>query len=211
MEFSNNGITIKIYHTEYNLENIQAHRQITIPKIIFLDDRLRRLSYDKMRYDEHQVKRVFKGQTYLTFKVAQSFTDKGSMSLRIAEDDTSDYDALVKVSKREIRTKYPSLRIASKKEVYNQAKNECQDFLGEYEAILNGNVFSIIITDDVNGNTKEIPVLISGADIFSANLRTSTKDLFDIQDKRFKDFLTELFKQEEFRKMFNRFNNKIDF
>ena len=122
-----------------------------------------------------------------------------------------DYDALVKVSKREIRTKYSSLRIASKEEVYNQAKNECQDFLSEYEAILNGNVFSIIITDDVNGNTKEIPVLISGADIFSANLRTSTKDLFDIKDKRFKDFLTELFKQEEFRKMFNRFNNKIDF
>ena len=211
MEFSNNGITIKIYHTEYNLENIQAHRQITIPKIIFLDDRLRRLSYDKMRYDEHQIKSVFKGQTYLTFKVVQSFTDNGSMSLRMTEDDTSDYDALVKVSKREIRTKYSSLRIASKEEVYNQAKNECQDFLSEYEAILNGNVFSIIITDDVNGNTKEIPVLISDADIFSANLRTSTKDLFDIKDKRFKDFLTELFKQEEFRKMFNRFNNKIDF
>lgn len=211
MEFRNNGITIKIYHTEYNLENIQAHRQITIPKIIFLDDRLRRLSHDNMRYDEHQVKRVFKGQTYFTFKVVQSFTDNGSMSLRMVEDDTSDYDALVKVSKREIRTKYSSLRIASKEEVYNQAKNECQDFLGEYEAILNGNVFSIIITDDVNGNTKEIPVLISGADIFSANLRTSTKDLFDIKDKRFKDFLTELFKQEEFRKMFNRFNNKIDF
>ena len=211
MEFRNNGITIKIYHTEYNLENIQAHRQITIPKIIFLDDRLRRLSYDKMRYDEYQIKRVFKGQTYLSFKVVQSFTDNGSMSLRMTEDDTSDYDALVKVSKREIRTKYSSLRIASKEEVYNQAKNECQDFLSEYEAILNGNVFSIIITDDVNGNTKEIPVLISGADIFSANLRTSTKDLFDIKDKRFKDFLTELFKQEEFRKMFNRFNNKIDF
>ena len=211
MEFRNNGITIKIYHTEYNLENIQAHRQITIPKIIFLDDRLRRLSHDNMRYDEHQVKRVFKGQTYFTFKVVQSFTDNGSMSLRMVEDDTSDYDALVKVSKREIRTKYSSLRIASKEEVYNQAKNECQDFLGEYEAILNGNVFSVIITDDVNGNTKEIPVLISGADIFSANLRTSTKDLFGIKDKRFKDFLTELFKQEEFRKMFNRFNNKIDF
>ena len=61
MEFRNNGITIKIYHTEYNLENIQSHRQITIPKIIFLDDRLRRLSYDKMRYDEHQIKRIKNG------------------------------------------------------------------------------------------------------------------------------------------------------
>lgn len=211
MEYTSNGITIKINHRDFKIDDIQEYTRKSIPKIIFKDEKFRKYSYDEMPYDGHQIRKLFKGQTYITFNVLQTLNKDGSVSLNLINNDKIN-NALVKVSKRDIRTEYPFLRIASKEDVYDRANNECKWFLREYEDILNGNTFSIEIIDNINGKSKEIPTFIGNEMVFHTDLADKVSEIFDLIESngRLKCSLDELFKQEEFKQLFNHTNNSIE-
>lgn len=211
MEYSSNGITIKINHRNFKLNDIQEYTMKSLPKIIFKDEKFRKFSYNEIPYDEHQIRRLFKGQTYITFNVLQAFNKDGSISLNFINDDKIS-NVLVKISKRDIRTEYPFLRIANKKDVYDMANGDCKWFIKEYENILNGNTFSIEIIDSLNDKNKEIPTFIGDERSFRTFLVDEVSEIFDLLEGngRLNRFLNELFKQEEFKRLFNHTNNSIN-
>lgn len=204
MEYTSNGITIKIERKELNTDDIKQYLRDKLPKIIFKDEDYRLLSYEEMKYDEHQLKKIFKGQTYITFNVIHNFTN----GFKIVSDKT-DCNALVKVSKRDIRTKYPLLRIAAKEDVYEQAKCECEQFLNEYEALLNDYVFDVVIADNDKKYLKEVKI-IADKDAFIDKVITEYKsDITFVSertlvpfDNRIDKLMTELYKQSEYNRLF---------
>lgn len=207
MEFSKDGVTIYLKHKSFGYNDMRLFILNHIPKIIFKDQRLRKLSYIDIDFNEHQIKRHFKGQTYITFKVIQTFDDNGSIRLKMASDNTTDYNALVMASKRDIRTIYPHLKLANKEYVYQQAKIDCEEFLKDYENLLNGNIFSLKITYNDNNTINSIPLLMTNTKDFTMDV---ISNIGIIQGKAVLA-VEEMTKTEEFKEMFNRFDNRIDF
>lgn len=207
MEFSKDGVTIYLKHKSFGYNDMRLFILNHIPKIIFKDQRLRKLSYIDVDFNEHQIKRHFKGQTYITFKVIQTFDDNGSIMLKMASKNAKDYNALVMASKREIRTVYPHLKLANKEYVYQQAKTECEEYLKDYKNLLNGNIFSIEIENKDDNNNEKIPLLITDLESFPNDV------LSHIELMQSKAILAveEMTKTEKFKEMFNRFDNRIDF
>lgn len=207
MKFSKDGITIHLKYKSFGYHDMRLFILNHVPKIIFKDQRLRKLSYIDIDFNEHQIKRHFKGQTYITFKVIQTFNDNGSIRLKMVPKDTKDYNALVMASKREIRTVYPHLKLANKEYVYQQAKTECEEYLKDYENLLNGNIFSIEIENKDNNSNEKIPLLITGIESFSNDVLSH----IELMQSKVILAVEEMTKIEEFKGMFNRFDNRIDF
>lgn len=208
MEFEKSGITLKIDLKSFGIGDAQSFNQENIPKLIFKDARFRNISYNGMEFSEHELKRRFKGQSHVTFGIIQTFTESGSMKLEIASEGDNDYNALALVSKRDIRTKYPQLKLANKELVYDQAKRECIQYLNEYENILNGNIFSVEILDSYNDDKiGSIEILLSNKEDFVSKVLTILGNV----GWRTENALMELSNQDEFKKMFDRFDNRIEF
>lgn len=203
MKFSKDGVTIHLKHKSFGYNDMRLFILNHIPKMIFKDPRLRKLSYIDIDFNEHQIKRHFRGQTYITFKVIQTFDDNGSIRLKMISKDAKDYNALVMASKREIRTVYPHLKLANKEYVYQQAKTECEEYLKDYENLLNGNIFSM----EIDNSNEKIPLLITGTESFAADVLSH----IELMQGKVLLAVEEMTKTEEFKEMFNRFDNRINF
>lgn len=207
MKFSKDGVTIHLKRKSFGYNDMRLFILNHILKIIFKDQKLRKLSYIDIDFNEHQIKRHFKGQTYITFKVIQTFDDNGSIRLKMASNDAKDYNALVMASKREIRTVYPHLKLANKEYVYQQAKTECEEYLKDYESLLNGNIFSMEIENKDDNSNEKIPLLITDIESFSIDVLSH----IELMQGKAVSVVEEMTKTEEFKEMFNRFDNRIDF
>lgn len=207
MEFNKDGITIHLKHKSFVYNDMRLFILNHILKIIFKDQRLRKLSYIDIDFNEHQIKRHFKGQTFITFKVIQTFDDNGSIRLKMASKDTKDYNTLVMASKREIRTVYPHLKLANKEYVHQQAKIECERYLKDYENLLNGNIFSMEIENKDDNSNEKIPLLITDTESFTVDVLSH----IELMPSKVILAVEEMTKTEEFKEMFNRFDNRIDF
>lgn len=192
------NINIEINPSYITKENFRLSIDERIPKLIFKDDKYKKFSYQEIKYDEKELKRRFKGQSYISIPFIILTDNNGVVSLKTTSDEINS-DGVVKVSKREIRTHYQYLRVASKDAVLDCAKENIEETISYYSAILNGNIFDICIRYK-NYEPIRLSHIVANQDDFIKKVLTD----LPIIDEELDELILQLNKNTDFIHLFNR-------
>lgn len=142
--------------------------------------------------DEHELNRLYKGQTYITIPFKYNVGDDELVCFKRLAKDAKDYNGLMKISKRFIRNYY-GLKTASKEAVLCKAYEIIDSFLSDYSCMLNDYIFDITISNDTT--RMEFSRFLCDKEHFVEKLTRAA-------DKDFKDTIEEFSKSDEFISLF---------
>ena len=133
-----------------------------IVKFIFFDKQYADISSDDTINEIHKFKSKYRGNTYVRIPIS-FLKEDGNDYVRgiVIDENTNNMDGYVVVSKHDLHYNYKDMRYATKEKRVTFGTQMCKKSLTEYNNILNGNIFKIIITD-TNKNEILCNKIVSG-------------------------------------------------
>ena len=133
-----------------------------IVKFIFFDKQYADISSDDTINEIHKFKSKYRGNTYVRLPMSL-LKEEGYDYVRgiVIDENTNHIDGYVVVSKHDLYDNYKDMRYATKEKRVTFGTQLCKKSLTEYNNILNGNIFKIIITD-TNKNDILCNKIVSG-------------------------------------------------
>lgn len=129
---------------------VSSYLKNSFVKYVFLKDKLKAFSSDPCVLEIHKFKAKYRGNTYIRIPlmVAQGEDDKYIKGFKQIENADMG-DGFMLVSKHDLRDSFKEMKYATKEERIKFGTDLCKRCLEEYNQVLSGNVFRIIITDIV--------------------------------------------------------------
>ena len=133
-----------------------------IVKFIFFDKQYADISSDDTVNEIHKFKAKYRGNTYIRLPISLLKED-GNDYVRgiIIDENTNHMDGYVVVSKHDLHYNYKDMRYATKEKRVTFGTQLCKEYLSQYNNILSGDIFRVIITD-TNKNEILCNKIVSG-------------------------------------------------
>lgn len=157
----------------------KSYLRNSIVKYIFLNKEYESLSSDTSVTEIHKFKAKYRGNTYIRFPLAAVKHEDDKYINGFREAESNDLaDGFAVVSKHDIREHYCHLRYASKNERVVFGIQLCKKCLKEYNDVLSGDVFKLVITEEGNNDILYNNIVIGTdtlSDIISKNISSCKK------------------------------------
>ena len=139
---------IEIARCVIDKEAINSFINGNIVKFIFFDKQYADISSDDTINEIHKFKAKYRGNTYvrIPISIVKKDGDKYVKGIVIVED-TINPDGYVVVSKHDLYYNYKDMRYAPKEKRITFGTYLCKEVLSQYNSILSGDIFSVVITD----------------------------------------------------------------
>ena len=133
-----------------------------IVKFIFFDKQYADISSDDTINEIHKFKSKYRGNTYVRIPIS-FLKEDGNDYVRgiVIDENTNHIDGYVVVSKHDLYYNYKDMRYATKEKRVTFGTQMCKKSLTEYNNILSGDIFRVIITD-TNKNEILCNKIVSG-------------------------------------------------
>lgn len=155
-----------------------------IVKFIFFDKQYADISSDDTINEIHKFKSKYRGNTYVRLPMSL-LKEEGYDYVRgiVIDENTNHIDGYVVVSKHDLYDNYKDMRYATKEKRVTFGTQLCKKSLTEYNNILNGNIFKIIITD-TNKNEILCDKIVSG--------QLLVKELVNLDDNELQEIINKM-------------------
>lgn len=133
-----------------------------IVKFIFFDKQYADISSDDTINEIHKFKSKYRGNTYVRIPIS-FLKEDGNDYVRgiVIDENTNNMDGYVVVSKHDLHYNYKDMRYATKEKRVTFGTQLCKEYLSQYNNILSGDIFRVIITD-TNKNEILCNKIVSG-------------------------------------------------
>lgn len=139
---------IEIARCVIDKEAINSFINGNIVKFIFFDKQYADISSDDTINEIHKFKAKYRGNTYVRIPISIVKEDgKNYVKGIVIDEDTDNPDGYVVVSKHDLYYNYKDMRYATKEKRITFGTYLCEEALSQYNSILSGDIFSVIITD----------------------------------------------------------------
>lgn len=153
---------IEIARCVIDKEAIDSFINGNIVKFIFFDKQYADISSDDTINEIHKFKAKYRGNTYVRIPISILKEDGDDYVKGIViDEDTKNTDGYVVVSKHDLYYNYKDMRYATKEKRITFGTLLCKEALSQYDSILSGDIFNVIITD-TNKNEILYNKIISG-------------------------------------------------
>jgi len=139
---------IEIARCVIDKEAINSFINGNIVKFIFFDKQYADISSDDTINEIHKFKAKYRGNTYvrIPISIVKKDGDKYVKDI-VIDEDTNNPDGYVVVSKHDLYYNYKDMRYATKEKRITFGTHLCEEALSQYNSILSGDIFNVIITD----------------------------------------------------------------
>lgn len=153
-----------------------------IVKFIFFDKQYADISSDDIIHEIHKFKAKYRGNTYIRLPLCVIKEDDYVRGI-VIDETTNNPDGYVVVSKHDLYYNYKEMRYTTKEKRVIFGTQLCKKSLSEYNGILIGDIFKVIITDT---NKDEIlcDKIISG--------KLSVKDMVNFEDDELQETINRM-------------------
>lgn len=139
---------IEIARCVIDKEAINSFINGNIVKFIFFDKQYADISSDDTINEIHKFKAKYRGNTYVRIPISIVKEDGEDYAKGIViDEDTNNTDGYVVVSKHDLYYNYKDMRYATKEKRITFGTYLCEEALSQYNSILSGDIFNVIITD----------------------------------------------------------------
>ena len=139
---------IEIARCVIDKEAINSFINGNIVKFIFFDKQYADISSDDTINEIHKFKAKYRGNTYVRIPIS-ILKEDGEDYVKgiVIDEDTDNPDGYVVVSKHDLYYNYKDMRHATKEKRITFGTQLCEEALSQYNSILSGDIFNVIITD----------------------------------------------------------------
>ena len=139
---------IEIARCVIDKEAIDSFIDGNIVKFIFFDKQYADISSDDTINEIHKFKAKYRGNTYVRIPISIVKEDgEDYVKGIVIDEDTDNPDGYVVVSKHDLYYNYKDMRHATKEKRITFGTQLCEEALSQYNSILSGDIFNVIITD----------------------------------------------------------------
>lgn len=180
-QYKNYNIEIARCVIDKNVINSFINNNIV--KFIFFDKQYADISSDDTINEIHKFKAKYRGNTYIRIPIS-ILKEDGDDYVRgiVINENTNHNDGYVVVSKHDLYYNYKDMRYATKEKRVTFGTQLCKESLSQYNSILSGDIFSVIITD-TNKNETLCNKIVSGKLLVKELLNFDDEELQEIINK----------------------------
>lgn len=155
---------VEIIRGVINNDAIASFLKNSVVKYIFLNNEYKNLSSEPSVSEIHKFKAKYRGNTYIRIPLVavQHEDDKYIRGFREIQD-IGLADGFAVVSKHDLREQYKHLKYANREKRVDFGTELCKEHLEEYNNVLSGEVFKLVIKEDKN-NTIVYDKIVIGID-----------------------------------------------
>ena len=155
-----------------------------IVKFIFFDKQYADISSDDTINEIHKFKSKYRGNTYVRLPMS-ILKEEGYDYVRgiVIDENTNNIDGYVVVSKHDLYDNYKDMRYATKEKRVTFGTRLCKEYLSQYNNILSGDIFRVIITD-TNKNETLCNKIVSG--------KLLVEELVNFNDDKLQEIINKL-------------------
>ncbi len=155
-----------------------------IVKFIFFDKQYADISSDDTINEIHKFKSKYRGNTYVRIPIS-FLKEDGNDYVRgiVIDENTNNMDGYVVVSKHDLHYNYKDMRYATKEKRVTFGTQMCKKSLTEYNNILSGDIFRVIITD-TNKNEILCNKIVSG--------KLLVEELVNFEDDKLQEIINKM-------------------
>ena len=155
-----------------------------IVKFIFFDKQYADISSDDTINEIHKFKSKYRGNTYVRIPIS-FLKEDGNDYVRgiVIDENTNHMDGYVVVSKHDLYYNYKDMRYATKEKRVTFGTQMCKKSLTEYNNILSGDIFRVIITD-TNKNEILCNKIVSG--------KLLVEELVNFEDDKLQEIINKM-------------------
>ena len=139
---------IEIARCVIDKEAINSFINGNIVKFIFFDKQYADISSDDTINEIHKFKAKYRGNTYVRIPISIVKEDgKDYVKGIVIDEDTNNPDGYVVVSKHDLYYNYKDMSNDPQEKSITFGTQLCEEALSQYNSILSGDIFNVIITD----------------------------------------------------------------
>ena len=180
LEKENGRYKVQVYKKDFSLDLLNEYYQKAIVHLVIMDNEYDRFGSEQNINNIHDLKKRFRGQTYLFYPIVFDSSD----FIQTDEDKCIGY---ILISKRDLRTNFPSLKLQKTEYVKEIAYEIVRTMIHDLKLLMNGDVYHVVINR--NGEEYRFDNVIA-KDI--ADLFGKIVDKVDFIDYDFDKFIGEI-------------------
>lgn len=143
-------------------------------KIVILrkvNEKLKNVSaHDKIN-NLFDLRRKYSKKSYAVFNIR--YDELSGFSIT---DEKNEYDGIIAISKRYIRTQYRSLKLTTSENVMNFAQQLCKNFIGMYaKSVIDGKCYDVLIKNEQQIILKQKNIFANNLDVLKFYIKNNAK------------------------------------
>lgn len=180
LEKENGRYKVQVYKKDFSLDLLNEYYQKAIPHLVIMDNEYSRFGSEQNINNIHDLKKRFRGQTYLFYPIVFD-------GCEFIQTDEGKCNGYILISKRDLRTNFPSLKLQKIEYVKEFADEIVRTMIHNLKLLMNGDVYHGVINH--NGEEYRFDNVIA-KDI--ADLFGKIVDKADFIDYDFDRFIEDI-------------------